>query len=57
MSAQGYQPNSGDLTTSVNRQELTSVVRKLLATPPLPKSSIPRKRTTRMARPKAPIQK
>lgn len=41
----------------VNREEFTNVVRKLLATPPLPKSAIPRKRSVKTVRPKSRAQK
>jgi hypothetical protein len=41
----------------VDREEFTNVVRKLLATPPLPQAAIPRKRGLKTARPKSLAQK
>jgi|CZKS01.1.fsa_nt_gi uncharacterized protein YdiU (UPF0061 family) len=41
----------------VDREEFTNVVRKLLATPPLPQAAIPRKRSVKTVRPKTLAQK
>jgi len=41
----------------VDREEFTNVVRKLLAAPPLPQASIPRKRYVKTVRPKTLAQK
>ena len=37
-------PEKQPIPETVDREQFTAVVRKLLATPPLPKSAIPRKR-------------
>lgn len=46
-------PQRSELPEAVDREKFTAVMRKLLATPPLPKAAITRKHKLRTAHPKA----
>jgi len=40
-------PEKQPLPETVDREQFTNAIRKLLATPPIPKAAIPRKRVTK----------
>lgn len=44
-------PEKQPLPETVDRAEFTAAIRKLIATPPIPKAAIPRKRAVKTARP------
>ena len=48
---EGMKPEKQPLPETVDRQQFTDVMRRLVASPPLPKSAIARKRPTKRASP------